>query len=620
MKRKLDNFFANLPACLKQPKKKWYFGTAGYRGKSDVLLQTITRASLLALIRSATFCGKTIGIMITASHNKKEDNGIKIIDHNGDYIDKNLENFCDEIVNSKDLYKTLCKIHRKIGNMRDFGCASQPVVAIGRDTRESGEYFVNEIKKILEICGCRIIDYGIVTTPELHYNVRNSNTDRRAVVGQNDYINYIVIWYKKLSCLVQSKNFDICVDCAHGVGGLVIDKLSKIIDNKKIRIINSQNDIEQKEKQVLGSTDSCGNITKDDVFMPNKDLLNYRCGADYVITNNTPPDNINVDSQTIKRCASFDGDADRLVYFTCKPNFAVVGGDRTAVFLAHKISNLTKDLDISVGVVLSYYSNSAAISSIPKNVRCVLSNTGVKNFIKLSRSFDIGIFFEPNGHGSVTFSEHVLLMMKQKIGEKINTDNQDQNNQDKFQPDPVNDSNIDIKNNTRLNVAQQSDQKFEFVKIADNEKQIKNEEQVKQLKNIEILHAMSKLFDPCVGDAVANFLVIEALIKKDSLDEFVHLYKDLPTRMISVKVKRKEIFVMASDIEIVEPKKLKEEMEKLCHKYKGRSFVRPSGTENIIRVFAEAKNTSSCDKLCVNVAQAVYNLCDGIGSHPEIKY
>ncbi|KAM0686517.1 hypothetical protein COBT_002258 [Conglomerata obtusa] len=591
MKEELERICKNLPKSLTKPAEYFTFGTAGYRGPSNTLLQPLTRASLLAMIRSSTFCGKTIGIIITASHNKNTDNGIKIIDHNGDYIEKSLELYCDEIVNckDKDLIKVLSRVHRKLGNMRDLGNASEPVVAIGRDTRESGVHFVEEIKKVLEDLKCKVIDYEIVTTPEMHYYIRNGNLKGR-VIAKNEYINHLAFWYKDLVSLTCTKETLCFIDCANGVGGIVINELINVLDKKNLFIININDeaktimesiDIERK-KDSSNFPDSLEDLNSDytnldkkdwfnkicqmrkkNGYLPDVKLLNENCGADYVVTHKKSPKNILIDETKILKCASFDGDADRLIYFSTKDGFKLINGDRIAIVIALYIYEIIKDLEnINVGVVLSHYSNSSAINVIKGKFDVILCDTGVKNFIKHSRSFDIGIFFEPNGHGSVTFSEKLLLIIEQNI-----------------------------KNGNDL---------------------IKH--------NMKILKAMSMIFDPCVGDAIANFLVLEALFEDETLNSINELYRELPTRMLSIKIKSKDIFKMKSDVQMIEPIEVRDEIARICTKFGGRAFVRPSGTEDIVRIFAEARKRDICDSLCLSIAQLVYDKCNGIGNHPEIKY
>lgn len=69
----------------------------------------------------------------------------------------------------------------------------------------------------------------------------------------------------------------------------------------------------------------------------------------------------------------------------------------------------------------------------------------------------------------------------------------------------------------------------------------------------------------------------------------------------------------------VSPTGLQDEIDGIVSKYNsGRSFVRPSGTEDIVRVYAEAGTKDEADKLAAEVAQKVHELAGGIGSPPEI--
>ena len=48
----------------------------------------------------------------------------------------------------------------------------------------------------------------------------------------------------------------------------------------------------------------------------------------------------------------------------------------------------------------------------------------------------------------------------------------------------------------------------------------------------------------------------------------------------------------------------------------GRAFVRPSGTEDVVRVYAEAQTQQAADTLAQQVATHVHELAAGIGPAP----
>lgn len=68
----------------------------------------------------------------------------------------------------------------------------------------------------------------------------------------------------------------------------------------------------------------------------------------------------------------------------------------------------------------------------------------------------------------------------------------------------------------------------------------------------------------------------------------------------------------------VTPAGLQDTINKIVTNFpKGRAFVRPSGTEDIVRVYAEANTQENTDNLAVQVASAVYDKAGGVGERPK---
>ena len=49
----------------------------------------------------------------------------------------------------------------------------------------------------------------------------------------------------------------------------------------------------------------------------------------------------------------------------------------------------------------------------------------------------------------------------------------------------------------------------------------------------------------------------------------------------------------------------------------GRAFVRPSGTEDVVRVYAEAATPEAADRLALDVAKAAFVHAGGVGAEPS---
>lgn len=189
------------------------------------------------------------------------------------------------------------------------------------------------------------------------------------------------------------------LDCANGIGGKSFPHFAKLIEPYlQTRIINNDN--------------------------PSQ--LNDHCGADFLKTTKKFP--LCYDESLGRYCVSFDGDADRVIlYVNREGKLGLIDGDKIAALLTifytcllkrlqdateklnNDLSNLEVALDFnwSIGLVQTYYANSAAADYLQKNygVKPVLAATGVKYLHEKAEHFDVGIYFEANGHGTVIFND-----------------------------------------------------------------------------------------------------------------------------------------------------------------------------------------------------------------------
>ncbi|KAH8380415.1 hypothetical protein KR009_010632 [Drosophila setifemur] len=522
----------------KMSKEHVQYGTAGFRGKAEFLDSVMFRMGVLATLRSRFRGGAVIGVMITASHNPEPDNGVKLVDPKGEMLEASWEAIATDLVNVSDqeLEQHVAKIIKD--NNIDVTTSSQ--VFVGMDNRYHSPRLLKAVADGVIALKGNVKEYGIVTTPMLHYFVVAANT--KEVYGkptEEGYYDKLITAFELLrNGRLENGNYrnNLIFDGANGVGARkMLQFIKRMKSSLNVSVIN----------QGIG---------------PGK--INEDCGADYVKVQQRPPKSM-PDVEPFTRCVSVDGDADRVVYFFSddKSEFHLLDGDRIATLVAGFLMELVTqaEIDLRLGLVQTAYANGASTDYIVDELKFPVScvPTGVKHLHHKALEYDIGVYFEANGHGTIVFSE-----------------------------------------NAKATIAKASPLK----------------------ECAKTLLLLIDLINETVGDAISDTLLVETILNHKGWDvkDWISTYDDLPNRQLKVKVQDRNV-IETTDAErvCVKPEGLQAEINRVVANYKrGRAFVRPSGTEDVVRVYAEAATKEDTENLAYEVGVLVQKLAGGVG--PEL--
>jgi phosphoacetylglucosamine mutase len=539
------------------PASRFVYGTSGFRTAGELLPAPSFRVGFVTALRSIAHSGKAVGIMVTASHNAHHDNGLKIVDASASMLEMSWEPLATAAANAKTLEEFLALLDKIMSE--DCGSTAEhkkPRVHIGCDTRATSDAIVTAVVHALKICGAVIINHGVLTTPQLHAMVFMDNhrsywpsiiaPDSSPMV--DDYYNMINDAAGTLFglCSTNSAKKRIVVDCANGVGSVAMRELLARAPNVSSRF------------EIILVNTSTENAT----------ILNHQCGADHVQKSQTAP--VAILQHVDENAAAFDGvdasfysldgDADRLVALAFSPaddkglrKTVLLDGDRICILLAVLIREMCHKNGLpietaDIGVVQTAYANGASTAYVASalNLKTYCTATGVKYLHPVAEERDIGLYFEANGHGTVLFHHKFL----QKHGREHSW-----------------------------------------------------------------LIALSRLLSQCCGDALCDLIAVEFALAYLgwSAQAWLDLYHDLPSLQTKVIVRDPSVITNTEDQRrALSPAGLQEAIDLLvagANDPSARSFVRPSGTEPIVRTYTEAANQESVKKLSLAVEDAVRKFC-----------
>ena len=542
------------------PEHVYSYGTAGFRGDAAMLDRAVFTSGCIAGLRALSLsrgpaARVATGVMVTASHNPEKDNGVKLVEGHGDMLDQAWEADAARLANIADpeqFATELVAFATRLGV--DLGASQEGrtvVVIIGRDTRPTGVSLAGSAREGAECFAAlggadvRVCDLGVVSTPILHYAVLKANATDPVAVAADVGSGAVEDAYNRML----AEGFEGFVRSHWGAGN------SGGVASAGRMLVDGANGVgSQKLRNVIGVLQKFFDChILDGVEVRNDGgpggILNHQCGADHVQKEGLPVGFEPGTSIQGLRCASIDGDADRIVYFTYDNGFFLFDGDRIAVLAAILIRETLERCGLlegtSIGVVQTAYANGASTAYLREvlKVETACTPTGVKHLHPVAKKFDVGIYFEANGHGTILFSD--------RLQERAATS-------EAASPFP---------------------------------------------------HLVS-MINQAVGDALSGLLLVEAamLVKGWTIADWQKLYTELPSRQVKVTVPdRTKIKTVYDETRVTEPAALQSRIDVIVEQsgFRARAFVRPSGTEDVVRVYAEAENDAVAASLAEKICRAV---------------
>lgn len=531
------------------------YGTAGFRSLAENLPSTVFRCGIIMAAR-ALKTNKNTGICITASHNPAPDNGVKLVEPSGEMLCQEWEPYANRLANA-ETDAELAQCVAELFNSENITIPTNPAslkMLIAHDTRSSGPFLSDAAAAGAKALGLTTELHGLRTTPQLHWSVMQLNKNLPS--SEQDYYTTLATAFKQLvGTSTRDNRVTLHIDCANGVGAPKMAELAPLLTETGLEF---------------------------DLRNTGKGVLNGGCGSDFLQKDKQLPENF-TGMPTTARCAAVDGDSDRLMYFRPVPSSGNDGtaapttsaqlfdGDRIAALVAAYCSDLLTALGsgpgcagegVTLGIIQTAYANGASTNYLQSQPGCSvkLTPTGVKYLHEAAHHFDIGIYFEANGHGMVLFKPAFLEKTKLVAADKGNKE---------------------------------------------------------AAAAASIFIALSQAVNQSVGDAISGILLVEAALRRKGwgLEDWAALYTDLPSRQLKVKVAdRKVITTTDAETKVAEPKGLQPLIDAAVAEVpSGRAFVRPSGTEDVVRVYAEAVDQEMADTLANRVAALVYKHAGGVG-------